>query len=125
MVHSAKMRKGGSHTLKKKTSSFRWSLWIVFQLLFIFAARGQNIVSDSVTLGLKDENMEEAIKKIEQQTVFRFYYRKADISPLEHFHLPLATRTVEETLHELLANSFLTFRQIDNHILLEDRKSVV
>lgn len=113
------MRKGMTRTPTKGNRSMRPLLWVVFQLLFLLPLKGQNIASDSVTLGLKDENIEAAIKKIEEQTIFRFYYRKADIGSLEHMYLPLATRTIEKTLHELLQNSSLNFRQIDNHILLE------
>jgi hypothetical protein len=119
MNNAANMRKRVTRVLtigNRSTGSF---LLVIFQLFFLLPLKGQHIVSDSITLGLTNENMEAAIKKIEQQTVFHFYYRKADIDPLQHLYLQSATRTIDGTLHELLQNSFLNFRQIDNHILLE------
>jgi hypothetical protein len=86
---------------------------------FLLEAKAQDITTDKVTLGLKDESLETAIKKIEQQSVFRFFYREADIKPVAHLSLSADTRTIEQTLILLLQNSSLCFHQLDNHILLE------
>ncbi len=94
-------------------------LMFTVQLLFSITARGKGIASEKVTLGLKDESLETAIKKIEQQTTFRFFYRDEDIKPLVHLNLDQGTRTVEQTLEILLQNTFLSFREMDNNILLE------
>jgi len=94
-------------------------LTLAFQLLFATTGRGQNIATEKVTLGLKDESLETAIKKIEQQSNFRFFYRDADIRPVTHLNLKPGTRTIEQTLATLLQNTPLTFRQIDANILLE------
>ena len=90
-----------------------------FQVLLATSTRGQNMHTDKVTIGLRDESLASGLKKIEQQTSLRFYYRKADIKMLTGLNLPLGTRTVEQTLQELLQNTFFTFRQIDGNILLE------
>jgi len=94
-------------------------LIVAFQLLFPMTGKGQNITTEKVTLGLKDESLEIAIKRMEQQSPFRFYYRNEDIRPLAHLNLTLGTRTIEQTLGALLQNSSLSFRQIDHNILLE------
>ncbi|HEY0176740.1 MAG TPA: carboxypeptidase-like regulatory domain-containing protein, partial [Pedobacter sp.] len=90
-----------------------------FQALLATSTKGQDMHTDKVTVGLRDENLISGIKKIEQQTSLRFYYRKADIKMLTGLNLPAGTRTVEQTLSELLQNTFFSFRQIGDNILLE------
>lgn len=94
-------------------------LFTTLQLLFATSLNGQNIKTDRVTIGLKHDNLATALKKIEEQSSFRFYYRKADIKDISALNIPVITRTVEETLNELLSNTFFTFRQIEHNILLE------
>lgn len=90
-----------------------------FQVLMATSTKGQNMHIDKVTISLQDESMSSGLKKIEQQTSLRFYYRKADIKMLTGLNLPVGTRTVEQTLKELLQNTFFSFRQVDGYILLE------
>lgn len=92
---------------------------VCFQLIFAAIANGQSIAIEKVTLGLKDESLETAIKRIEKQTDLRFYYRNEDIKPLDHLNLEPATRTIEQTLETLLQNTNLSFKQIDKNILLQ------
>src|ERR1700743_381483 len=95
---------------------------IAFQFILL-NAKGQDIATDKVTLGLNDQSLETAIKAIEQQSAFRFFYHDDDVKPIIHLNLPSAARTVEQTLSLLLQNTCLSFRQLNNHILLE-RKQV-
>lgn len=97
-------------------------LIISFQLLMAVPVIGQEMSDAKVTFKLEDEDLLSGIKKIEAQTAFRFYYRKADIKKITGINLALNTRTVEKTLYELLKNSDFSFRQINNNILLEKRQ---
>lgn len=94
-------------------------LLITSQMLFAINVNGQSISNDKVTLKLEEESLLKGIEKIEEQTIFRFYYRKTDIKHLTDLNLAMNTRTVEETLSEILRNTDLTFRQLNNNILLE------
>jgi len=94
-------------------------LIFIIQLLFSTTGRGQSIMTEKVKIGLEDESLQAAIKKIEQQSVFRFFYRDADIAQLKHLNLKTETRTIEQTLVALLENTELHFRQLDHDILLE------
>lgn len=94
-------------------------LLTTFQVLFATSGKGQSMVTEQVTIGLQHESLSTGLKKIEQQTPLRFYYRKADVKPLTNLSLPIASRTVQATLNELLRNTFFSFRQIDRNILLE------
>jgi len=103
----------------------RFSLLVVFllltsmQVLWAISSNGQSVGTEKVTLSVNHENLETAFKKIEQQTPFRFYYRKADITALNNLTMAPATRSVEQALQQLLSNTNLTFRQIDDNILIE------
>ena len=92
---------------------------ILIELLLVSSSYAQNIATETVTIGLQNEPLTSGIKKIEEQTLFRFFYRKADIRQVKDLYILPKTRTVEETLREMLQNTYFSFRQIDGHILLE------
>lgn len=93
------------------------------QLLFGLTLKSQDMKATPVTVGLNNESIQSALKKIEKQTDFRFFYRKSDIKELPILSLPPASRTVEETLNELFHQSDFTFRQLDQSILIERKKA--
>lgn len=91
------------------------------QVTLATSVKGQSMAQQSVTIRLEDESLLTALRKIEAQTPFRFYFRKAEIKEISGLHLAYSTRSVETTLYELLRNSEFSFRQIDNSILLQKR----
>jgi outer membrane receptor protein involved in Fe transport len=93
-----------------------------FQVLLATSGKAQDISGQMVTVELNNESLISALNKIEQQTSLRFFYRRAEIKSISNLRLPLQQRTVEKTLDEILANTFLAYRQIDNKILLEQKK---
>ena len=97
-------------------------LCIGFQLLMAIHVKGQGMSTVQVTVGLNKEPFTVAIKEIEKQTKFRFYYRKADLEELKQLSLPTASRSVTQTLYELLKNTAFTYKQIDLNILIERKK---
>jgi ferric enterobactin receptor len=90
-----------------------------FQILLATSTKGQDMRMEKVTVGLNHEDLVSGLKKIEQQTSLRFYYRRSDVQTLSDLNLTTGIRTVEKTLDELLKNTGFTFRQIDRNILLE------
>ncbi|MES2108189.1 MAG: outer membrane beta-barrel protein [Bacteroidota bacterium] len=88
-------------------------------MLLAATALGQSVATTQVTLNLQHETVESAIKKIEAQTTFHFYYRRLDIKDLKNLTLNAGKVSLAQALGLLLANTFITFRQIDDHILLE------
>ncbi|KQC00674.1 TonB-dependent receptor domain-containing protein [Pedobacter sp. Hv1] len=97
-------------------------LFISFQLLMALNVKGQVMGTSQVTIGLNKEPFMVAIKEIEKQTKFRFFYRKADVEELKQLNLSTANRSVEQTLYELLKNTAFTYKQIDLNILIERKK---
>jgi outer membrane receptor protein involved in Fe transport len=94
-----------------------------FLLLPATSSYAQNIATETVTIGLQSEPLVNGIKKIEEQTPFRFFYRKADTRQVKDVYILPKTRTVEATLQEMLQNTFFSYRQMDGHILLERDQS--
>ncbi|TDQ08660.1 outer membrane beta-barrel family protein [Pedobacter metabolipauper] len=93
------------------------SILTSFQLMAV-DVNGQSMSEQKVAIRLEDETLLTALKRIEAQTTFRFYYRKAEIRGISGLHLEFNTRSVENTLYELLKNSDFSFKQIENNILL-------
>lgn len=87
-------------------------------LLFAFSVKGQNAAEVNVTIGLNHESFESAIKKIESSTQFRFVYRNEDVKVLKNITLQPATRSVGQTLDLLLKNTALSYKQLNNSIML-------
>ena len=88
-------------------------------MLLATTARGQSAATTEVTLNLQHETLESAVKKLEAQTTFHFYYRRSDIKDVKNLTLDAGTVSLAQALELLLINTFITFRQIDDHILLE------
>lgn len=89
------------------------------EVLFATSVKGQNMATAKVTIGLRDESLAIGLKKIEEQTPFRFYYREDEVKMLSSINLPTSSRTVKQTLNELLKDTFFSFRQLDRNILVE------
>ena len=98
---------------------FKSLLVLTIGLILNSKISAQNISTAKVTIGLKNESLETAIKKIEQQSVFRFFYRNEEVRQLGLLNLKQDARTIEQTLAALLQNTALCFRQIDGNILIE------
>ncbi len=99
-------------------------LLTTLQLLLASAGKAQDMSIETVSVGLKDEPLETAIKQIERQTTLRFFYRKTDVSMLTDLTLPDERRTVEQTLYQLLKNTNFIFKQVDDNILIQQNNSI-
>lgn len=93
-------------------------------IALVMHAQGQDMKRDTIVLGLQDESLKAAIKKIESISIYRFYYREEDVQPITGLALPEASRTVAATLVLLLQKTNLSFRQVGNNILLERKTTM-
>ncbi|HEY0273952.1 MAG TPA: STN domain-containing protein, partial [Chitinophaga sp.] len=87
-------------------------------ILVAAPARGQQIEKVQVDLELKGEPLTSALVKIERQTPFTFLYRNEDVARVKSLYLPHGKRTVSEVLSVLLEGTSLTFKQVDNRIVI-------
>lgn len=89
-----------------------------FQVLFASATKAQGAAEVQLTMELKNESILSAIKKIEQQTSFRFIYRNSDIKDVPRVNLGLEKRSLAETLSLILKSSGLSYTEINQKILI-------
>jgi TonB-dependent SusC/RagA subfamily outer membrane receptor len=89
------------------------------QLLVALPVKSQKISSVEVRLELRNETLLTAFKKIEQQTPFRFVYRKGELVTLPARTLSSSTYTVEQVLNMLLEDTDLSYKQVDNNVLIQ------
>jgi hypothetical protein len=96
------------------------TILMVTSLHFLMATpgRGQGINDTKLTLELKNETLESALKKIEHLTDFRFVYRSNEIRGINDITLDKAERTLSETLMMILEPTSFTFREMKKNILI-------
>lgn len=95
-----------------------------FQLLLATSSRAQDMKKEKIQIAFQDASLSLALKKIEMESPFRFYYRKSEIRRITSINLPLGLRTVDQTLQALLAQTSLSFRQVGTNILIEKKTAV-
>lgn len=88
------------------------------QLLLASHARAQKTNEVQLSFELKNQSVVSALKKLEKVTAFHFIYRTAEIDKINPVTLPVKERSVEEILNLILENTPLTYRQMDNSILI-------
>lgn len=98
------------------------SLLLCVNMLLADPGKAQSIDNVRVTIGLQEEPLLAAIKKIENLTRFRFAYVETDIAPYRQLSLPEQSRTVKETLDALFQETGLTYKVNKNSIGIIERK---
>lgn len=88
------------------------------QLLCALPSKSQPIDQVQVKIGLKNETLVGAFQKIEAQTSFHFMYRDAEVKNIRNLNLPVTQKNVEQLLKIILSKTSLTFRQVNNQILI-------
>lgn len=81
-------------------------------------AEAQPIDQVEVKLELRHESLVNAFKKIEAVTPFRFMYRLDEVKDVRNINLPPSKLSVEAILKSILEKTYLTYRQVDKHILI-------
>ena len=88
------------------------------QFILASPASGQSIEDVYVKIELHNESIVQAFHKIESQSRFRFMYRREDLQQFRSINMAYAEKSVAEVLKALLANSTLSFKQLNSQILI-------
>lgn len=88
------------------------------QCLFATEVIAQSTQQVQVAIELNQETITSAIKKIEQNSPFRFLYRNNEVKNLKPVSIPLGARSVKETLDLILNGTGLTYNQVGDKILV-------
>jgi TonB-linked SusC/RagA family outer membrane protein len=89
-----------------------------FHLLMAKDAHSQGMGDVIVRLELKDESLKTAFKRIEEQTDFRFAYNSSQIDKQPRISIQKDEYTLKTALELILAGTPLTFRQVNNKIVI-------
>jgi TonB-linked SusC/RagA family outer membrane protein len=100
----------------------RLALFIVLttsiQLFSAPPVKSQAIDAVEIRLELKNESLLMAFQKIEKQSPFLFMYRYADVKDIDKLVIPSSKKSVAAFLQDMLANTSLDFKQVNNRIMI-------
>lgn len=88
------------------------------QVLLAGNVSAQKTNEVQINFELKNQSVVAAFKKLEKATPFHFVYRDQEVDQINLITIPEKERSVDEILNLLLNNSQLTYKQIDNSILI-------
>lgn len=94
------------------------------QVLWANKGNGQDLNTVKINLELNNESLQKAFKKIEKQTTFRFAYNRSQVEGYAGINLQKAEYSVQRLLEILLAGTQLSFKQINNKIIIVDEPPV-
>lgn len=88
------------------------------QLLFGSPLKSQTIDDVNIRIGLNNVTLVQAFQKIEAHTSFRFMYRKDEVQNIRNLDVKPGDRTVGQLLRTILSGTSLTYRQVNNQVLI-------
>lgn len=91
---------------------------VTAQLLSAGPGFGQDMEKKQITLGLQEESLSGAFKKIEDLSGFRIAYSVEDVDQYKSITLSRAKRSLEKTLQLVLSTTNLDFRSQGNVIII-------
>ncbi len=111
-----------SHVLSKTLNVMRLALF--FTLVSIFQAVASTGYSQSAKITLKNEivSLENVLKKIEEQSEYRFIFNKNQIDLAQKVNISFEETTIEKILNRLFTNNRISHQIIDKQIILTTNK---
>lgn len=96
---------------------------ILFTVSSLIASTGsaQTLSEVKVSVSISKGSLRQAFSQIEKQTDFRFAYRNELIANFKNLNINAETRTVKQTLDELLQGTGLQYKQVNNSIVILKR----
>lgn len=80
----------------------------------------ENINEVNINIELKNESLLNAFKKIEAASPFHFMYRNEEVKDIQNLSIPARMQSVKSLLDNILANTSLNYKQIDERILISN-----
>jgi TonB-linked SusC/RagA family outer membrane protein len=114
------------HTLFVKKISFFMKVNTILLIILMIAVgslnastgNAQSLSEVRITSNFPEQTLQAAFATIEKQTDFRFAYRKELISNVRHAAFQSADLKVNEILDRLLAGTALSYKQVNNSIII-------
>lgn len=92
------------------------------QLLLAVPVNSQTIETTEISLELRNKSLQQAFQIIEKRSSFHFMYRYEDIKDINRIEIPASKKSVAAFLKQILQNTPLGFRQVDDRILITNRE---
>ncbi|MCT4648516.1 MAG: TonB-dependent receptor [Carboxylicivirga sp.] len=73
---------------------------------------------EKLTLKMQDVSAQEVFKQLEQQAGLKFFYQDEQLSKIGHVSIDASEQSLNDVLSDLLDQTGLTFKLIDNHVII-------
>jgi TonB-linked SusC/RagA family outer membrane protein len=105
-----------------RVSIFCFTLLLTsLQLLASTISHAQSISETSVKFGVTNESLNNALKKLQNESGYTFFYPSEKIASYDHISVETKERSVKETLGLLLENTDLDFKQQNNDVIIFEK----
>ncbi|MGV8137020.1 MAG: TonB-dependent receptor [Mangrovibacterium sp.] len=95
-------------------------LTILFSFVFVISASAVGYSqSAKLSLKLSNQSLVDALKQIEDQSEFYFYYNNSDIVGVRGISVNIQEAGIEKVLDELLQDTGLNYKMIDRYIVIK------
>lgn len=95
-------------------------LTILFSFVFVISASAVGYSqSAKLSLKLSNQSLVDALKQIEDQSEFYFYYNNNDIVGIRGISVNIQDAGIEKVLDELLLDTGLNYKMIDRYIVIK------
>lgn len=118
----------------KKELEFHSNLWLrkkivrimklttLFILAIVLNVNAKGFSQNSkLNLILNSGSLEDALKQIEEQSDYYFYYNKEDINDVDEVSVNADDEEIQDVLDRLLSDTDLEFRMIDQYIVIKQK----
>lgn len=86
---------------------------------------GQNVLDQRLSLNVKDESLQQVLKKIQQLAKVNFTYKSVDVASPEKVSLSVRDRELKYVLNSLLAPAGLEYAVANKYIVIRKKAHVV
>ena len=119
------IRKGDNKLLRAAKMTFYFSFLglllqgMLLNFLFALPANGQDLKDVKVTINVRNITFEQALKQIEEETDFKFFYLKDEVPLKEPVTIDVTNEPLYNLLQGLAGQYGLVFQRINNQILIK------
>lgn len=107
--------------LKKPMLVMKLTIFLIVISCFQVSAKG---FSQNITLNLKSVELRKALSTIEDRYPYHFLYSERKIAGNEKININVTNATITEVLDRLLAGTGLSYKQLDNNLIVLTRYEV-
>ncbi|MGD9928450.1 MAG: TonB-dependent receptor [Mangrovibacterium sp.] len=109
--------------LRKKIMRVMKLTTLFILTLFMSVHAASYSQATKLNLSLNNESLVEALKQIEDQSDFYFYYNNDDVLGISNVSVDAKSKNIDEVLTQLLQNTGLDYKMIDRYIVIKRKEA--